>query len=48
MGVQMIYLEATEALIVFIVLMIVQFSVVNMDAESGNLKESTVSDGEKP
>ena len=40
------YLDATEFLISSRALMIAQISAVNMDAESGNLMEVVVFDGE--
>ena len=39
------YLDTTEALICSMALMIAQTSAVNVDAQSGNLVQITVSDG---
>ena len=44
-SVKIIYLDATESLICSRALMIAQTSAVNMDAESDNLMEITVFDG---
>ena len=45
MSVKIIYLDLMEFSICSRVLMIAQTSAVNMDAESGNLMEITMSDG---
>ena len=44
-SVKIIYLDATESLMYSRALIITQISAVNMDAESGNLMDITVSDG---